>query len=454
MQRRTFLQTGAASLAASSVPVTKASAETESLPNLVFMLCDDLGYGDLSCYGHPVIRTPHLDRLAGEGIRFTDCYSAAPVCSPARAGALTGRNPYRCRIPDWIPTNSPNHLQYSELSIARLLKDRGYATAHCGKWHLSGTLDGSQPTPGSHGFDHWFSTQNNASPTHENPVNFVRNGDETGIIRGYSSEIIAEESIEFMRAHRDRPFCVFIWFHSPHEPVASGEDFMNLYADEDDLTVREYYGNVSQTDHAVGMVARALRDMNLEDDTLMLFTSDNGPETLNRYRGSHRSHGTAAPLRGMKLELYEGGIRVPGIARWKGVTPVGLQSDEPVSGVDILPTFCELAGLLPPSDRAIDGSSVVNALRGEPVNRQRPLYWRYDRSISRPTVAMRDGDWKILSDTEFRFFELYNLREDLAETRDRAGDEPQRLAAMKEQLLNIHYDVQNDPVSKWTPWRG
>lgn len=453
MKRRTFIQTGVATLAAQSLPAVSTQTQTEDPPNMIYMLCDDLGYGDLSCYGHPIIQTPHIDRLASEGIRFTDCYSAAPVCSPARAGVLTGRTPHRCCIPDWIPTNSPTCLQHSEISVARLMKDKGYATAHCGKWHLNGVMDGSQPTPGSHGFDHWFSTQNNASPTHKNPTNFVRNGEEVGEMVGYSSEIIAEETIAWMKANQSRPFCIFVWFHSPHEPIASGPDFMERYADINEETRREYYGNVTQTDHAVGMIMNALGELKLDEKTLVMFTSDNGPETLNRYRGSHRSHGSPGDMRAMKLHLYEGGIRVPGIARWTGTTPAGVENETPISGVDVLPTFCDLAGLTPPSDRAIDGTSIAPLLRNEAFKRDRALYWRYDKALSQPKIALRDGDWKLLVDSPFQNYELYNLRDDPQETTNVMRQNPTEFVSLKDQLITTHFDVENDPVSQWKPWR-
>ena len=146
-------------------------------PNIVVLLCDDLGYGDLGCYGHPHIETPNLDRLAGEGLTLTDCYAAAPVCSPSRAGILTGRTPYRCGVYDWIPANNPMHLEQEEVTVAALLRDGGYATCHVGKWHCNGKFNSpEQPQPDDHGFEYWCSTQNNAQPTHHNPINFVRNG--------------------------------------------------------------------------------------------------------------------------------------------------------------------------------------------------------------------------------------------------------------------------------------
>jgi arylsulfatase A len=440
--RRQFLKSAAvASLGAVSNACAGVSTAPPKRPNFVVMLCDDLGYGDLGCFGHPIIETPCLDRLAGEGLRLTDCYAAAPVCSPSRAGMLTGRNPYRCNIPDWIPEGSPIHLQRNEVTVAALLRDAGYQTGHTGKWHCSGTMDGSQPTPGDHGFEHWFSTQNNAHPTHHNPVNFVRNGEPAGPLEGYSSAIIVDEAIRFLDTTGTDPFLLFVWFHTPHEPVATPPEFQQRYAEEPDDTKRIYYGNVTQMDFEVGRLMDALDARGMRDDTFVLFTSDNGPETLNRYRGAGRSHGSPGPLRGMKLHLHEGGIRVPGMARWPGHIEAGRTSAEPVNGTDVLPTLCALAGVEAPRDRPVDGADFSPILRGKTVRRERPLYWRYDRALSDAKVAMREGEWKILADGSLGSVELYNLRQDLSESRNLATTELERSARMTEALRVIHEEI-------------
>lgn len=455
--RRTFLQQttlGLGGLCLTSSCANSPSQQSRSAaqhlpprPNLVFILCDDLGYGDLSCYGHPTIQTPCLDALAQEGIRLTDCYAPAPVCSPSRAGAMTGRNPYRCEIPDWIPPNSPIHLQHRELSVASLLETAGYETAHYGKWHLNGTLDGSQLTPGDHGFSDWCSTQNNARPSHHNPDNFIRNGSAAGLREGYSSELIVDDAVEFLKQPRQQPFALFVWFHAPHEPIATGEPFVSMYSSVEERNRAIYYGNVSQMDHEVGRLVRTLDELVPKEDTLVMFTSDNGPETLNRYRGAERSYGSPGPLRGMKLHLYEGGIRVPGIIRWTGSGAPGDVCMEPVNGTDILPTFCELAGAEVPADRAIDGASFTPIFEGRSISRRRPLYWRYDRALSETKLAMRLGDWKILSDLNCERFELYNVREDRTECRDDAASDRRRVADMAQRLRAIHEEVKNDPIS-------
>ena len=413
-------------------------------PNFVVFLCDDLGYGDLECYGHTVIKTPNLNALADDGARLTDCYAAAPVCSPARAGLMTGRTPNRCGIYDWIPPGSPMHLRESETTVAGLLGDAGYATAAVGKWHLNGKFNSpEQAQPGDHGFDHWFATQNNAHPSHRNPDNFVRNGEDVGPLEGYSSTVIVDEGIDWLKSRTDdAPFFLFVSFHSPHEPVATSEEFTRMY--EDTAATPEeaiYFGNVTQTDHEVGRVLATLDELGLRDDTFVMFTSDNGPETLNRYRGAARSYGSPGVLRGMKLHVYEGGIRVPGIVRGPGVTQAGSVVEHAVSGVDLLPTMCEAAGIDTPADDSLGGVDVAPVLRGDPISRDKPLYWQYDRAISPPRVAIRDGDWKLLGNAGMDGFELYNLREDVTERDEASEREPARAAAMQDTLREMHAEV-------------
>jgi len=455
MNRRDFLKAigfCAASLALEGCRSTKRtfmSGGHKNKPNIVIGLCDDLGYGDLSCYGHPYIKTPNLDKLAAEGMRLTDCYAAAPVCSPARAGMLTGRTPYRSGVYDWIPNNNAMHLKREEITVATLLKEAGYATCHVGKWHCNGKFNSAeQPQPNDHGFEHWFSTQNNSLPTHHNPNNFVWNGEAVGEMKGYSSELIVQEAIDWLKTKWDRskPFCLFVWFHAPHEPIATGPEFMEMYEGKKEAI---YYGNVTQMDHEFGRLIKTLDEMKLRDETFVMFTSDNGPETLNRYRGANRSFGSPGPLRGMKLHMYEGGIRVPGIIRWPDRTKAGTICSEPVNGTDILPTLCTMAGASAPIDRPIDGTSILPIFVGKKIKRKVPLYWRYDRALSRPlTVAMREGGWKILADNKMTKFELYNLRKDIAEEHNLAASEPGRLAAMKKKLVKLHAEIDAEGP-KW-----
>lgn len=435
-------------------------------PNVIVILCDDLGYGDLACTGHETIRTPHLDRLASQGARLTSCYAASSVCSPSRAGMLTGRTPNRTGVYDWIPNNHAMHLPPGEVTVATLLRDSGYATGHFGKWHLNGLFnDDRQPQPSDHGFDTWLSTQNNASPSHRDPVNFVRDGEPVGKLEGFSCQIVADETISWMRAHAERtdaPFFAFVCFHEPHEPVDSPDELVATYPDASNRDEAMYFANVTNLDAAVGRIMDALDDLALADNTVIWFTSDNGPETLNRYRGARRSYGSPGPLRGMKLHLYEGGIRVPGIVRWPGVTEPGSVIDVPISGVDLLPTLCEAAGAEIPQDRVIDGASVLDALAGGAVDRTTPLHWHYARALGAPKTAVRIADWMYLAtiDLPNRRIdagmvaaiqgatlgrgELYDLNEDLAQEVDRALLEPDQASYMRAVLERIHESVATE----------
>jgi len=444
-----------------------------SRPNVIVVLCDDLGYGDLECYGHPVIKTPNLNKLAGQGIRFTSCYASAPVCSSSRAGMMTGRTPSRVGVYDWIPDEHTVHLPKSETTVATLLKQAGYDTAHVGKWHLNGKFNqAAQPQPGDHGFDHWFSTQNNAIPSHENPKNYVRNGKAVGPLEGYSCQLVADEAIDWLQqqqsADKSNPFFMFVCFHEPHEPVASPKELVKAYLPQaKNEAEAQYFANVGNIDLAVGRLMKTLDDLKLNEDTLLFFTSDNGPETLNRYRTAKRSYGRPGPLRGMKLWMYEGGIRVAGILRWTGTVKAGQELDVPVCGLDVLPTLCELANVKPPQDRTLDGASFVSVLAGQPVQRPRPLYWHYYRAIGEPKAALRSGDWMVLGErinnqnkplgrnvspeameviksTRLGNFELYNLKMDLKQQHDMASEKPELLKQLSQQLIQRHSEVQSE----------
>lgn len=440
----------------------------ERRPNFLVILCDDLGYGDLGCYGHPHIKTPNLDRLAQDGIRFTSGYSSAPVCSPSRAGLLTSKTPSRLGIFDWISPGNVVHLQRGELTIAEMLRRAGYATAHVGKWHLNGKFNNAeQPQPGDMGFEHWMSTQNNAAPTHKDPNNFVRNGQAVGKTQGYSCQVVADEAARWPREDRksEKPFFLFVCFHEPHEPVESPPDLVANYADAKEHQA-QYFANVTNMDRAVGKLVKTLDDLKVADNTLVLFTSDNGPETLSRYKGAFRSYGSPGRLRGMKLHLYEGGIRVPWIARWTGKIKGGQTTETAISNLDVLPTLCQLAGVETLKNVQLDGTSIVPSLEGKELTRSRPLFWHYYRAIGAPKAALRAGDWMVLGHwdgdingpggsiqpgdsqkikaSKLVAFELYNLKTDPEQKTDLATMEPARLAEMSAQLRARYDEVLRD----------
>lgn len=441
-----------------------AAALATKPQDIVIVLCDDLGYGDLGCFGHPIIKTPNLDTFARQGMAFTDAYAAAPVCSPSRCGMLTGRTPFRLGVYDWIPDGSPVHLPRTETTFAQILQKQGYATCHSGKWHANGRFNSpDQPQPGDHGFSHWFSTQNNAAPTHENPNNFVRNGQKVGPLQGYSSQVIVDEALSWMKTvPPSQPIGLYLCFHSPHEPIATSPAYLDRYPTEAKPGQSLYYGNVSEMDHHFGRFLEGLEAAG-RGKALVIFTSDNGPETLLRYPGSWRSHGSAKPLRSQKLSLYEGGYRVPALARWPGHIRPGSQSTEPVCGVDFLPTICA-ATRAPLPAKPLDGASLLPLFQGKKLNREKPLHWHYFNAMDAPRATLREGDWKItgawsaetrlppvsgfklenLADFKARpltRFELFNLRTDKSETTDLAAKEPKRLATLRDKLIEAHKDV-------------
>ena len=463
--RRCFLKNvgfGAAAVPLAGCVNLRGLSESKNgkRPNFVVVFCDDLGYGDLACFGHPKIRTPHLDKLAARGVRLVVCYSAAPLCSPARVGMYTGRIPVRAGVCSWI-SSGPEHMRALEITVATLLRNAGYDTCHVGKWHCNSDLtDASLPQPGDHGFSHWFSTQGNAHPWHYRPENFVRDGQELGQLAGYSCGIVVDEAIDWLgkRRHPDNPFLLHVCFHEPHEPIASPVDMVAQYGQIPNKDRALYYANVSNMDRAFGKLMAALETRRLADNTLVLFTSDNGPETLNRYQGAERSYGSPGPLRGMKLHIYEGGIRVPSIIYWPGHSRPGTITRQPISGVDVLPTFCEMAQVKVPGDRAIDGASFLPVFSGRKIQRRTPLFWHYYRAIGRAKVAMRQGDWKIVAHWDHATdlqagdvlhpgdiemikqaklvnFELYHLPSDIGETTDLASSHPNRLASMAEKMV-------------------
>jgi arylsulfatase A len=413
-------------------------AADPSKPNIVVIVADDLGYGDLGCFGHPRIKTPSLDRLAGEGVRFTTFYSGAPICSPSRAALFTGRHPYRVGIRDWISQDSGVFLPRTEVTIARLLKDAGYKTCLSGKWHLNSRFNGSEPTPGDFGFDHWFATQNNAA--HIDPANFVRDGKRVGPLKGADSTLVVDEAIRFVADAGEKPFALFVTFHAPHEQVAAPEKYTSMYSDLADPTKRDYYGSISLIDAEVGRLLSDLDARGLHDRTLVLFTSDNGPQELLGYPKAIHSHGSSGPLRGFKLSMFEGGYRVPAILRWPGRARAGTECPEPVCFTDLLPSLCAVAGVAPPADRTLDGVNVLPLLEGKPVERPRPLFWQFDNAQGGPwKFALRKGPWKLLADAEREHFALYHLIDDESEKHDLAADRPELVKELRSELDRSYF---------------
>ena len=380
--------------------VADAGAQEVRAPNVVYIVADDLGYGDLACYGHPTIRTPSLDRMAREGMRFTDFYSASSVCTPSRAAMLTGRYAVRSGMASdrrrVLFPNSSGGLPESEITIAEALKAKGYATACVGKWHL-----GHLPAylPGKHGFDSYFILP------YSNDMDFVR-GSPRGVaadlapknewfrvplirdgkiverpaVQGTLSKRYTDEAIGFMRANREKPFFVYLAYTMPHVPLFASDEFAGKSA-------RGLYGDVvEELDANVGRVLEFLRSEGLDRNTLVVFTSDNGPWLIRGLAG-----GSAGLLQEGKGSTWEGGQRVPAIAWWPGTVKAAQTCREIACGMDLFNTAVELAGAEVPSDRAIDGVSLVKLLRGESERSGREVFFYYrDQNL----FAVRKGKWK------------------------------------------------------------
>mgnify|MGYP001034113905 CR=1 FL=1 len=387
--------------------VLNVSANTQEKPNIILMLADDLGYSDISCYrsDHESLydkpstsRTPNIDKLAENGIRFTDFYSGAAVCSPSRAALLTGRNCTRVGIYNWIPENQPMHLRSDEITIAEILKDAGYETGHFGKWHLTSKGMG-QPLPTEQGFDYAFYTYNNANPSHHNPVNFYRNGEAVGELEGYSCQLVVDEAINWLEEtdKKDKPFYVNLWFNEPHEKVAAPPEFAQNHDYRD-----QYYGCIENMDNAVGRLLNYLKNNNLEENTIVIFTSDNGSQVAS----------SDNPLRGAKALNFEGGIRVPFIVKWSGRIPQALVSEVPGSFTDVLPTITNLTKTEQPVDRVLDGIDLSKVFtENAAVKREKPIF--FFRYFHEPVTMLRNGDWVLLGyhDETLPYQMNYNVRE-------------------------------------------
>jgi arylsulfatase A len=448
MNKNTSLLLLAATLALlTAAPV---AGRAEKLPNVVIILADDLGYGDLGCYGHPSIRTPNLDRMAAEGMRFTDFYVAATVCTPSRAALLTGRLPIRSGMSGDLQhrvqtRRSPGGLPPEEITIARALKSKGYATEAIGKWHL-GQYPQNMPT--AHGFDSFYGLRwsvdmepakgnppNASSRLDQNPAwwrcTLMRDDqpieqatDLSTLTKRYTAE-----ALRFIEQNRKKPFFLYFAHSYPHVPLFASKQFQKT-------SPRGLYGDVvEELDYSVGQVLEALRKQGLEKNTLVFFTSDNGPWLVKDQAG-----GCAGLLQGGKGSTWEGGMRMPGIARWPGRIKAGVVNRELASSLDLLPTCLHLAGVPVPSDRIIDGVDMTPMLLGKgPSQRNLMIYYNGDE-----VYAIRKGPYKAHFTTFSGYGKdtpakhepplLFDLPNDPGERFDLAAEHPEVIADIQQEL--------------------
>jgi len=430
-------------------------------PNIVLMMADDLGWGDVGFNGNTTIRTPHLDALAQAGMRLERFYAAAPVCSPTRGSCLTGRHPYRYGI---FYANT-GHMREQELTLAELLKQHGYTTGHFGKWHL-GTLtteikDSNRGGPGGakhfappreHGFDENFSTEAKV-PTWDpmlrptsakgnrwwDPVENAADAGPYGTrywsdgkvveenLRGDDSRVIMDRAIPFIRAaaENETPFFAVIWFHTPHLPVVAGPKYTGMYEKHDKYR-QHYFGCITAMDEQIGRLWGELGELGVRENTLLAFCSDNGPE------GSGQAPGATGGLRGRKRSLYEGGVRVPGIFVWPAKISAGSETSVPACTSDYLPTIVEIIGAKKLDARPIDGVNLLPLFSGKMQARPRPIGFQ-----SRGQVSLVDNRWKLIRTGKRNgsgAYELYDLNEDRGETNDLAEQHPDIVKQMAQTL--------------------
>jgi arylsulfatase A len=407
-------------------------------PNVVVFLIDDLGAADLGCFGNAFHETPHIDRLVQDGVRFTAGYSACTVCSPTRAALLTGQYPARLRITDWIPGHTrplaklrvPDwtmHLPTATYTLAEAFKAAGYATASVGKWHLGGP----KYYPEQHGFDLNIGGTDQGSP----PGYFAPEKIPTlppGRPGEFLPDRLTTEAVAFIAAHRDRPFFLYFPHYAVHTPLGGKPDVVARYAAKAAaMGVKRnptYAALLQGVDDSVGAVRKALAEWRLADRTIVVFTSDNGgllPVTAN------------PPFRAGKGSAYEGGVRVPWIVLWPGVTKPGGTIATPVITCDLFPTLTEACGLEVPASHVVDGESLVPLLKGARGLGRDALYWHYPHyhpGGATPYSAARFGDWKLIEFFEDDRVELYNLKDDVGETTDLAAQDPALRATLRDRL--------------------
>ena len=418
-------------------------------PNVLLIYVDDLGYGDLGSYGHPVIQTPNIDALAGSGMTFTNYYAPSALCSPSRAGVLTGRAPYRTGIKSWIPEDSGIFLRDEEITLAEILSAEGYATALIGKWHLNSDLGSEdEPQPTDQGFQYFYGHNAFQTPTNKNPNNIYRGRELLPPQEGYTAQLYADEAIEWLeRRDRDQPFFLFLSMAEPHTPIENPREYNEIYANYTNgpvvpipsglpqvpverLVARgpgEYYANITYMDEQLGRVLQWLDRKDLAGNTIVVFTSDNGPVTsswLSWYELN--AYGSTGGFRGRKHLLYEGGIKVPAIIRYPGVVEAGSTSDELLIGTDLFVTLAHLGGGTVPDDRPIDGMDVREVLSGGELE-SRTVFWALD-SVSEFEFVVRRGDWKLFLDRDGDPRELYELTVDPLEFFNVRVDHPDVVA--------------------------
>ncbi len=442
-----------------------AAAERVEKPNVIFLLTDDQGWGDAAAWGHPYCKTPNLDRITAEGRRFGQFYVANPVCSPSRTAFMTGRYPARFRVHGHFATHElnqarvmPDWLDPQAAMVTRQLQSAGYVTGHFGKWHL-GSGEGA-PEPGRYGIDSYVTIVSNG------PQLRPKDAPPEPYWWGKSTGIIMDHAIDFLRRNRDKPFYLNIWTLVPHAKLDPTPQQLAVYKDldprpdhpafgrwtqdyfkaADDFRsqMQVYAASITDLDTQVGRLLDTLEQLGLDENTILFFSSDNGPEDYNIRNAANAGVGSPGPHRGRKRSIYEGGVRQPLVVRWPGKIKAGTFDETSVIGaVDFFPTVCALTGVSPPSNTELDGEDVSDILLGgQSRPRQKPLFWEWRSKVAGnpdfapPPIAVRDGPWKLLTDADRSRVELYDIPNDPTETNNLAAAHP----AVVERLARLALD--------------
>jgi arylsulfatase A len=435
------------------VTIVRASwAAPANQPNIILIVSDDMGWTDLGCYGSDFYKSPHIDGIAHDGMRFTSNYSACTVCSPTRAALMTGKYPARLRITDWIPGLPPNNpklivpdftkqLPYEETTIAEVLRDDGYATASIGKWHLGGP----KFYPEHHGFDLNIAGTHMPEPKPSYFAPYAIDTIEQGPQGEYITDRLTTEAVGFIRQNRDNPFFLYLPHFAVHTPIQAKKKLIAKHAKRlselkpKNQTNAAYAAMIESLDDSVGQIRQTLSELGIADRTIIIFTSDNGgrvPTTSN------------APLRVGKGSCYEGGVRVPLIVYWPGVTKAGSTSDVPTITIDILPTVAEMTGAKLPSDSQLDGVSLLPLLKQTGSIPERALFWHYphyqhyQQGGTTPYGAVRRGEYKLIEFYDDMRVEFYDLSNDIGEAQNLEELRPELVDSLRAELHKWRDEVE------------
>lgn len=432
--------------------LTKGQTKVQK-PNIIFIFADDWGYGDISAHGSTWVETPHIDKMITEGMDFANFTVNSPVCSPSRVAVMTGQFPARQSIhqhfqgwkahqkrgmPDWMDSEG--------MSLPREFQKAGYTTAHFGKWHL-GWSSKDAPRENEYGYDEYATF--NGTKT----INIPKGG-----------SVGVDYAEDFIKRNKDKPFFINLWLHEAHTAHYPLKKFMDKFGNLDEQK-QVYASIIAEGDEAVGRIAKLLKELNLDENTLVVFSTDNGPEWEGSEKeklhkgneengvaglGKYYSVGESGGLKGQKRSLFAGGIRVPFVAKWPKVIAKGIEDKTSVvTAVDLLPTFLEAAGIEMPKDYKPDGESMMSAFKGKGLERSKPIFWEWRGGSSHdytwPTLGVRDGDWKLVVDVTGDKFELYNIKEDWKEERDLAAKNPEKTTKLLEMVKEWKATLPTEP---------